>query len=80
MKAVLFGLRSFGKDFKSILNKVLWDNSIAVACINKCGTSRSLECNSLAQEIWARAAKVKIWPTRNLHGMDSKEVGLPVLM
>ena len=60
LKAVLFGLRSLAKDLKSIHIKVLCDNSTAVACINKFGSSRSFKCDSLAQEIWAWAAEFNI--------------------
>ena len=52
LKAELFGLKSLAKDLKSIHIKRLFDNSTAVACINKFGTRRSIECDSLAQEIW----------------------------
>ena len=51
LKTVLFGLKSFEKYLKSIHIKVLCDNSTAVAWINKFDTSRSLECDSLGQEI-----------------------------
>ena len=63
MKAVLFGLRSLAKYLKLIHIKVLRDNSTAVACINKFGTSKSFECDSLTQEIWVCAANVSILPS-----------------
>ena len=59
LRAVLFGLRSLKKDLKSIHIKALCHKSTAVACINKFGTSRSFECDSLAQ-ILALAAQAHI--------------------
>lgn len=61
LKAELFGLKSLAKDLKSTHIKRLFDNSTAVACINKFGTRRSIECDSLAQETWASATKANIW-------------------
>ena len=51
LKAVLFGLRSYKKDLKSVLTKMMCNNSTPVACINKFGTSRSFESDSIAQKI-----------------------------
>ena len=52
LKAILFGLKTLAKGLTKIHIKVLTDNSVAVACINKFGTSRSQECDSIAKEIW----------------------------
>ena len=59
LKTVLLELRLLAKDSKSIQIKVLCNNSTAVACINKLDTSRSLECDSFAKEIWDWAVKGK---------------------
>ena len=42
---------------------MLYDNS--TACINIFSTSGSLECDSLAEEIWAWAPKANIWLSAN---------------
>ena len=77
LKAVLFRLRSLAKDLRSTHIKVLCDNSTAVACINKFGTSRSFECDSLAQETWAWAAKANILlSATHLPGVQNFEADL----
>ena len=48
LKAVLFGL----KGLTNIHIKMLTDNSTAVACRNKFGTSKSQECDFITKEIW----------------------------
>ena len=52
LKAILFGLKALGKGLTKIHIKVLTDNSAAVACINKFGTSRWQEYDSIPKEIW----------------------------
>ena len=77
LKTVLFGLRSLVKNLKLTHIKVLCDNSTAVACINKFGTSRSFECDSFAQEIWAWAGKANIWfSITHLPGVQNFETDL----
>ena len=41
LKAILFGLKALAKGLTNIHIKVLTENSTAVACTNKFGTSRS---------------------------------------
>ena len=70
LKAVLLGL-------KLTHIKVLCDNSTAIAYINTFVTSRSFECNSLAQEIWAWAGKANTWLSINhLPGVQNFEADL----
>ena len=47
LKAILFGSKAVAKSLTKVHIKVLTDNSTAVACINKFGTSRSQECDSV---------------------------------
>ena len=61
LKAILFGLKTLAKGLTKIHIKVLTDNSVAVACINKFGTSRSQECDSISKEIWQWASVSSIW-------------------
>ena len=61
LKAILFGLKALGKGLTKVHIYVLADNSTAVACTNKFGTSWSLECDSVTKEIWQRASDSFIW-------------------
>ena len=47
LKAILFGLKALEKGLTKIHIIVLTDNSTTVACINKFGTCRSQECDSI---------------------------------
>ena len=51
LKANLFGLKALTNGLTKINIKVLTDNSTAVACINKFGTSGSQERDSITKEI-----------------------------
>ena len=52
LKAILFGLKALAKGLTKVHIKVLTDNSTAVACLNKFGTSRSQECDFVTKEMW----------------------------
>ena len=52
LKAALFCLESLAKYVENSHIKLLSDNSTTVACINKFGTSKSLACDLVAQDIW----------------------------
>ena len=52
LKAVDFGLRALLQNVFKAHIKVLSDNTTTVACINKMGTTRSKDCNKVAQDIW----------------------------
>ena len=60
LKAILFGLKALAKDLTKVHIKVLTDNSTAVPCTNKFGTSRSQECESVTKEI-SNSANSAIW-------------------
>ena len=63
LKAVLLGLKSLCKDIENshILLKI--DNTSAVASINKMGSIRSIEMDSIVHEIWAWAKSRDNWLT-----------------
>ena len=52
MTAILYALRSFVEVIENQHVKVLCDNTTAVFVINKMGTTKSPQCNSIAKEIW----------------------------
>ena len=60
LKAIVFGLKSLAKGLTKVYIKVLADNWTAVACINKFGTSRSHDCESVTKEIWQWASDSSI--------------------
>ena len=52
MTAILYALRSFVDTIKNQHVKVLCDNTTSVFVLNKMGTTKSPECNTMAKEIW----------------------------
>ena len=52
MTAILYALRSFADILQHQHIRVLCDNTTSVFVLNKMGTSKSIECNALAKEIW----------------------------
>ena len=74
LKAILFGLKALAKSVTKVRIKVLTDNSTAVACINKFGTSRSRECDSVTKEIWQWVSYPSIWfSATHLPGIQNME-------
>lgn len=74
LKAILFGLQSLARDISNSHIKILTDNSTAVACINKFGTSRSQECDIIAKQIWFWASQSNIWlSATHLPGKENTE-------
>ena len=61
VKAILFGLKSLPRHIQLAHIKILCDNSTAVACINKFGTSHSGKCDNLSKQIWKRARENGNW-------------------
>ena len=59
--AVKLALPSLFDDRSAIHIRVMSDNTTAVSYINAMGGCKSLECNSLAQEIWNWAIAKNIW-------------------
>ena len=52
LKAALLALQSFVKDKSDLHIRLMMDNTTAVACISKMGTSHSIACNLFTQDIW----------------------------
>ena len=74
LKAILFGLKSLAREANNKHIKVLKDNSTAVACINKFGTSRSQECDIITKQIWHWASDSTIWlSATHLPGKENAE-------
>ena len=61
LKAILFGLESLARHIRLAHIRILCDNSTAVACINKFGTSHSGKCNTLTKQIWKWAQENENW-------------------
>ena len=62
LKAIKYALQSLVRTKNSHI-KVLCDNTTAVHSINKMGTSHSIHCNNIVQEIWTWAIKNNNWLT-----------------
>ena len=72
MIAVYYAIRSFVEKIKGLHVRVLCDNTTAVAVINKMGSTRSLECNAMAQKIWTFCLKHSIYVTcAHIPGVDN---------
>ena len=74
MKAVLFGLQTFAKEFHETHIKVLSDNTTTVSVLNNMGTSHSKKCNDMCKEIWEWCIGRNIWLTlAHIPGKDNIE-------
>ena len=77
LKAILFGLKSLACHIQLAHIKILCDNSTAVACINKFGTSHSGKCDTLSKQIWKWAQKNGNWLlATNIPGIKNTEADL----
>ena len=52
MIAISYALRSFVDVLQGQHVRVLCDNTTSVFVLNKMGTTKSIECNAMAKEIW----------------------------
>jgi len=52
LKAALLALQSFVREKVNIHVRLMMDNTTAVACGSKMGTSHSVQYNAVAKEIW----------------------------
>ena len=73
LKAILFDLKALAKGLTKVYIKVLTGNSTILVSINKFGTSRSQECDSVTKEIWQWASDYSIWLPAHLQGMQNTE-------
>ena len=62
-KAVLFGLRSLGKDLSGTHIKILSDNTATVGAINNMGSSKSWDLNDTVFSIWDWTLEQDNWIT-----------------
>ena len=58
MKAAL---RSFAREKANIHVRLMMDNTTAVACVSKMGTSHSVQSNVVTKKIWQFSIKRNIW-------------------
>lgn len=61
LKAVLLALKIIAKELSHCHVRVMVDNTTAVSCINKMGTSHSLACNTVTKDIWIFCINKFIW-------------------
>ena len=61
LKAAFLALQCFAKDKKHIHIRLMMDNTTAVACVSKMGTSHSVMCNEITQMIWMFAIERDMW-------------------
>ena len=61
LKAILFGLKYLAPHIQLTHIKILCDNSTAVACINKFGTSHSGKSDTLSKQICKWAQENENW-------------------
>ena len=61
LKAGLFALKSFASNMRNIHLRLMMDNTTAVGCVNKMGTSHSVLCNEVTKEIWFFCVNRGIW-------------------
>ena len=61
LKAILFGLKSLARHTRLAHIKILCENSAAVACINKFGTSHSGKYDTLSKQIWKWEQEYENW-------------------
>ena len=62
LKAIFLALKAFIKT-KNEHVKIMCDNTTAISCINKMGTSHSMDCHYLIVRIWEWAMKSNIQST-----------------
>ena len=77
LKAILFGLKCLACRIQLAHIKIICDNSTAVACINKFGTSHSGKCDTLSKKIWKWAKENENWlSATQILGIQNIEVDL----
>jgi len=60
VKAALLTLQSFAREKASIHVRLMMDNTTAVVCVSKMGTSHLVQCNAVTKEIWQFCIKRNI--------------------
>lgn len=61
LKAALLALQSLVKDKSNLHIRLMMDNTTAVACVSKMGTSHSVACNLVTQDIWKFCIQHNLW-------------------
>ena len=61
LNAVLIALESFQNKVNDKHVRLMIDNTTAVSCINKMGTSHSDACNDITQAIWSWCVQNDVW-------------------
>jgi ribonuclease HI len=74
LKAVLLALQAFCKDRSKLKVHIRTDNTTTMYCIRNQGSTRLLECNDLARQIWWWAKERDIWlSTAHIPGIENTE-------
>lgn len=71
--AAFFGLQSFCQNERGIHVQTCWDNSMTVNYINAIGGTHSIECNTIAKDIWQWCIDKQVWLTA-VHIPETKNV------
>ena len=61
LKAIKMGIECLCCSLMDCHIRIMTDNTTSVAGINKQGSTKSLECNEIAREIWLMAIDRKWW-------------------
>ena len=61
LKAAYFVLKCFPREVVGKHVRIMIDNTTAVACISRMGTSHSESCNIMTQTIWRWCIENKVW-------------------
>ena len=73
LKAAFISLKCFEDLITGKHVRLLLDNSTAVACVNKMGTSHSVDCNLLTFNLWIWCKERNIWVSAaHIPGKDNK--------
>ena len=73
LKAAFIALKCFEELICGKHVRLLLDNSTAVACVNKMGTSHSVDCNWLTFQLWSWCKDRNIWVSAaHIPGKDNK--------
>jgi hypothetical protein len=75
--AIEFALPSYCNTMHDIHIRIMSDNTTAIAAINKQGSTKALDCNTVAKRIWLWALERKIWiSAAHIPGVDNVEADL----
>lgn len=72
--AAFLGLKSFAKKLRNVHIRIYIDNTVAMACLNKMGSSKSSKLNKLSRQVWEWCIERSIWlSAARIAGIDNVE-------